>query len=686
MSNRVRALRLGLVLLAAAASAPAGEKRYCATPEEYVRDFEAMLESGSRSEDSRLKRTPGSAMLDAREVEGLLLLLKSERPEAREFACERLGRLHASGALDNLIAALSDRDARVREKAADALGRIGDARAGEPLLKRFTHQDEKPKGRSTNARAAMARSLGRLGEKRAVDPILEALKDKSYWVRLAAIEAAGRLGDARAVDLLMPMLDAKQAEVVARAVRSLGQLKARTAYPKVAALLDHNNAAVRSAVIEALGGLGDPRAVTPLTRILSGENDRRVRVRAARALGELGSPAAAPALRAVLEDKSHDLCAAAAGSLRQLKDPAGMEALRRLFREHAEFSHSHPVASAIAELGDEGFSMIMKGLANPDRDARRLRSNAALATGFVGERCLDASLLQLKSPKRELRQAACLALYHNHSEKSVPALGAALRDPKSGVQREAADALAAIGRPAVPELIAAAGGRDLPAVAAAAAVTLKVRDHRLVPVLKKLLEHRETRVRVLAVFGLGHQYHPEAMPALIAKLDDPEPKVREAVLAVLERNSWARSYLPRARAALKDDSVIVRRKAAAVLRAFGDPTAIPDLQAGLRGEKDQSTVRAMEAAIESINRAEERRKKDAARRQEREKTEAERRKAEEERRRAEQERRKAEEERRAKDDAARKEDEERRKREEDERRRREQEKREKEDPGDEEPL
>jgi HEAT repeat protein len=356
-----------------------------------------------------------------------------------------------------------------------------------------------------------------------------------------------------------------------------------------------------------------------------------------------------------------------------------MEALRKFFAKRGEHPHQHPISSTFAELGDEGFSIIMKSLADPDRGSRRLRANAALATRLVGERCLDATYAQLKSPKRELRQAACAALYHNRSERSVQPLSAVLRDPKSGVSREAADALAALGRPAVAELISAAGSVDLSVVTAAVGVMAKVRDHRLLPVLKKLLAHKAIKVRTAAVFGMGHQYHNDAMPAVMAMLKDPEPKVREAALAVLERNTWARSYVPQARAALKDDSVIVRRKAAYALRALGDASAIPDLQTGLRGEKDKNAVRAMEVAIDSINRAEERRKKQEAKRLEREKAEAERRKQGEERRKAEEDRRKQDEERQ-------KAEEERRRREEEERRRREQEKREKEDPGDEEPL
>jgi HEAT repeat protein len=682
---RVVALPLGLALLCATASS--GEKsRYTSSPEEYARQFDAMIAARDRAEDHRLKRDPGPRMLGAEQVPAMLLLLKSEHWQAREFACHVLGRRRAVAALEVLIARLGDEHERVRERAAEALGRIRDKRAVDPLLKRLDHPAEKRGKRGTNARGHMALALGRLGEKRAVRPLIAALEDQNLHVRRSAAAALGSLGDPAAVPALLPLLKERHGDLVRAAVEALGRLKAAAAVDGILPLLGHKDRRLRRASAEALGNIGDGRARASLERLLAGDKDRDARAAAARALGKLGQRAAIPALRAALKDKHHDVGAWAAKSLYDLKDPEGLKALLDLFAKRQENQNHHPVCNALGEMGRAAVPIVLEGLADPKN--RRLRENCALAVRYVGEPCLDGVIKLLSHPNPGVRMAACRALYYYPHKRGTAPLLAVLRDPKSRAQRQAADALARRGGAVVPELIAVSrsGKTDLRPVIDAMG---RIRDARLVPVLMGMTKHKEPSIRESAAGALANQPHPDALPAVVALLCDREAKVRGKVLDILGKRPWARKYAPQVTPLLKDESVHVRRRAATALRAFGQPVAIPALQARLREEKDKHTVRAMESAITEINKSEERRKREEKKRAERERKrkeqEAERKRREEEARkrrekdgdkRAEEERKRKEQERKERE---RKENE-RKKREEEERRKKQDQE------GDEEPV
>jgi len=121
--------------------------------------------------------------------------LKTGTPAARQSAAWALGTLKAEGTLDDLVAALQDRDATVRAAAVWALRETSDPRAAKPLIEAL--RDEAPR-----VRAEAAGTLGSLGETGAVPAILALLEDPAGEVRTAAAAALGNLGDARAVEPL----------------------------------------------------------------------------------------------------------------------------------------------------------------------------------------------------------------------------------------------------------------------------------------------------------------------------------------------------------------------------------------------------------------------------------------------------------------------------------------------------
>jgi HEAT repeat protein len=91
-------------------------------------------------------------------------------------------------AVEPLVAALRDRDDRVRKAAARALGGAGDARAVKPLVAALNDTED------GWLRHYAAEALGKLGNAGAVGPLEAALQDPLANVRQAAAEALAALG------------------------------------------------------------------------------------------------------------------------------------------------------------------------------------------------------------------------------------------------------------------------------------------------------------------------------------------------------------------------------------------------------------------------------------------------------------------------------------------------------------
>lgn len=116
-------------------------------------------------------------------------------------------------ALEPLIAALKDKDAKVRWLAVSALTDIGDERAVESVSVAVIAA---LKDDDTDERLRAAVHLGENPDARAVEPLIAALKDKDANVRMEAVSALGDIGDERAVDpLIIVLRDARQHEETA---------------------------------------------------------------------------------------------------------------------------------------------------------------------------------------------------------------------------------------------------------------------------------------------------------------------------------------------------------------------------------------------------------------------------------------------------------------------------------------
>jgi len=143
-------------------------------------------------------------LLDAAPVDHLLAALSHPVWSVRTKAISKLARSNDPRVIPAIIAALDDREGRVREIAIMALGYLRAKDAIPSLLQLF------PQVAYTYI---TARALGDIGGDRAMTCLLDALRDPQPLMRLSAATALGFTGDKRLIDPLTLALSDERSEV-----------------------------------------------------------------------------------------------------------------------------------------------------------------------------------------------------------------------------------------------------------------------------------------------------------------------------------------------------------------------------------------------------------------------------------------------------------------------------------------
>jgi HEAT repeat protein len=241
------------------------------------------------------------------------------------------------------------------DDAIDVLARTGSPEA-EPLLVKFLNIINPGAGQHAAAGLAI------LHDPRAVGPLIDVLRTKEVGIQPEAAQALAAFQDPRVVPALIESLQADNYSQRAAAATALSHFHDPRVLPALIHSLTDENADVRVKVAEALGNLGDPAAVGPLGKaaktnyaaitalgklkspasvapLVSVMQDKQLQVplrfEAITALEKLGDPQAVPALIQTMQlelalDPSSNLPTRCAHALGVIKDPRGIEALRKL--------------------------------------------------------------------------------------------------------------------------------------------------------------------------------------------------------------------------------------------------------------------------------------------------------------------------------------------------------------------
>jgi putative membrane-bound dehydrogenase-like protein len=374
-------------------------------------------------------------------------------------------------------------------------------------------------------RAQAARALGIRQVPIAVDPLVGILKDPEPSVRLQGVIALGRIGDTHAVPDLLPRLvdsDPYVAFSARQAIRRVGD------WDRAAEGLKSSDPKIRAAVLAALELQYQPEAANALAEYtLGADHPVEERAKALRYLAEVhrkakpwdgqwwgtrpsqGQPPAkvdqwqgtslvhATLVRA-LADPSAPLRIAAADGVQTSADRECLPALRERLTSDKDPSVRAEVALALGRMEDkEAIPLLVAALRNsnePDSvQEAALRSIESLGTE-LGATALTELLSRADLPEeRQVRVIAALGRFKAHS--AAPAILEKVASPNRSIAVAAGEALGKIG------------------------VTEGV-----TPRLRTLLENANVEVRRAAIAALGALKDREAIPGLLAAVDDRDTR------------------------------------------------------------------------------------------------------------------------------------------------------------------
>lgn len=173
--------------------------------------------------------------------------------------------------------------------------------------------------------------------------------------------------------------------------------------------------------------------------------------------------------------------------------------------------------------------------------------------------------------------------------EAVPALTQLLADRSAGVRAHAAHALGAIGaasKPAAPALAAMLKDDDVTARRQAVKALTQIRPgpQVMIPLFVKVLEDSDPAVRMRILHAVS-EAGPAAVPGLIEGLKN-DKAAYWACLVLREIGPAAKDAVPALAAKLKDPEVEIRREAALTLGALQEAarSATPQLEAALDDE------------------------------------------------------------------------------------------------------
>lgn len=471
----------------------------------------------------------------------LLGMLKDPDVKVKSGIIKVLGELGDPSAIPHLLGALQDTSAKVRRAILEALSYFSAELPTEPLVKALTDKD-------TQVRLQAAQLLHERGWQPPTLndqlPFYRALQD---WGAIADLSHSSEIGEIAMMTLVdalndgsgvMPIYIAHALQKLDRAIVMpvlldtlgrlnnnqrrtlayvLAELGSTTAVQALIDLLSSQDSALQRDAVIALGKAGDRAAVPALLEMLHHPH-KRVRARVVDALSQLGDPVVIPNLIQALYDTAAGVRARAAAAL------GSFEAREAL--PHLDFASSDldpgvrkEVELAIAQIGKRP-RVTHSMPTTEDREIGDYPAAIQPQADLQRPPSIPDLLDALKDADSWVRNGAARALGSIGDTQAIPALIIALRDTDSGVRYSAAQALKLIDpAAATPALIEVFKEQDW-RIRRDAAKTLAQLGSQALPTLLEALQHRNSRVRGNVAEVLGQIGDSQAVPALVAALQD----------------------------------------------------------------------------------------------------------------------------------------------------------------------
>jgi HEAT repeat protein len=435
--------------------------------------------------------------------------LTSKRIQEKIDATNWLRRAKDVEAARSIAPLLKDDDPRVRSAAANALGELGDKSVVPQLMDAVDFSAGAGSDRETRsineANRQIAKALGQLGDPRAVPILLKMLNSKDSFVKLDAVQALGLLRSPAAVDALMAIAtdDNQEPFIAKKAIIALGQIGDPKAVPALERMLfkERSGISFYPQASFALFQIGEP-AATPLIALLEGRDkdlekwaaDNKIIPEAlfaktAQVLGDIADPRSEKPLIGLLHYNGGDykliVRSAAAESLGRMRDKAAAPVIAALLGEE-EANIRDAYGRALVMIGDPtSLAALLKAAQTGSWDARE-GSIHAYSNLAPGKELAVIQKLAQAEPARWMKECTsaenektdCEQVWPKHQkqlDEHLSRLKAAtecvdnnacwqgkLKDPSGAVRERAAWQLGHLGTPdAIPALIANLQDEDL---------------------------------------------------------------------------------------------------------------------------------------------------------------------------------------------------------------------------------
>ncbi len=430
----------------------------------------------------------------------------------------------------------------VRVQAALALGDLGNADAVKQLLPLL-------KDEAKRVRAAALQQLERIGgaNQSNLDAVMSGLSDGDLNVRKGTIEALtdqkGGIGPRTRPDVVADLLKTLQSTADAR--RPVGDVLSSPLFdpsansrsvPGLVAMLDNSDDTVVSGAADALGKIGDPSGAQPLIALVNNSKTSKSVVRVAiGAIALIASPPTQPTLIAALQNHEDDSNAReqAAAGLGKLATPQAVSALLESLTDN-DLSIREAAVAGLARAARPGLDSPVNTAVTTQIVGALNGTNTSTQYGIIEAlRSVKSTLADdaltsiVKNPVMSvsLREQAVQALGFRGNASAVPTLAALLSDPSGMVDKEAGNALAAIGPAAVPTLTGLLAKQNVVAYYAATALGQEGSVNAVVlQALQQAAQSHNTNVQRWAAYALGQTGVAAARPALqqLAQSSDPD--------------------------------------------------------------------------------------------------------------------------------------------------------------------
>jgi len=255
---------------------------------------------------------------------------------------------------------------------------------------------------------------------------------------------------------------------------------------------------VKKLAIASLAKIGNPKAIEPLTELLS-SNDKWIRREASNALAKFGEKAI-PYLTEKCEDEKPWVREEALRALIQISSPNSLETFE--FMSQNSDSEVRVLAIAgLAKLGKkDSIPTLINLLKEPEPTQRSAAEEALIA---IGSPALEFLTYYINDPDVNLRQSLARIFGRIPSNETIPPLITLLGDNWSQVRDEAIYSITTKGEDSVPYLIDALTSDNMKIVSAVIKI---LGDDNYKPAIEKIspyLSAEDNDVRANAVLSLG---------------------------------------------------------------------------------------------------------------------------------------------------------------------------------------